>query len=590
MKILRLVSLQLLVLCISGPVYAATNEAVSKVENSLYPANVFQGDKPWTLQERMQHYGVPGVGIAVIENFKVAWYRTYGLADRETGAPVVATTLFQAGSVSKPVAAFGALRLVESGKLSLDGDVNEVLTSWKLPDNAFTADHKVTLKQLLSHTGGLTVHGFGGYAVGEPVPDVVQVLDGSGPANSEPVRVDKTPGEGFRYSGGGYTIAQLMMTDVTGKQFAPLMDELVIGPVGMKHSTYMQPLPADWLSHAAAGVLPDGAAVPGKRHTYPEMAAAGLWTTAEDLALFAIEMQKALKGESKLLDKNMAHTMTTPVDAGYALGWGIRQQSYFSHDGWDEGFCTSLTAHLEDGYGVVVMINANQPVFMTEVRNAVAHVYGWSGYEAHPLLPIPADWPDKYTGRYRYDATISITVSSKDGKLYMTYPGDQPEELLYTKDGTLLRRNRTSGVAFSESDNGPVFNFVVDGGEWQPHARLGDDEWLPGDILAEGRYEDALAAFRAALAASPEEESLSENYLNNLGLNTLTEAPGYAVDLLRINTDLYPDSANTWDSLGYAYRQTGDREKAIANYREALKRDPQFASALRALSELGVEK
>lgn len=590
MKILRLLALTLLASSLYGPANATMEPSAASVENGLYPANVFKGDKPWTLQERMQHYGVPGVEIAVIEDFKVAWYKTYGLADRETGQPVVKETLFQAGSVSKPVAAFGALRLVEAGKLPLDADVNTVLKSWKLPDNEFTASHKVTLRQLLSHTGGLTVHGFGGYAVGEQVPDIVQVLDGAGPANSEPVRVDKTPGEGFRYSGGGYTIAQLLMTDVTGKPFAPLMDELVIGPIGMTRSTFTQPLPPDWLIHAAAGVLPDGSAVPGKRHTYPEMAAAGLWTTAEDLALFAIEMQNALRGESQLMSKDMAQTMTTPVDAGYALGWGIRQQAYFSHAGWDEGFCAVLTAHLEDGYGVVVMINANQPEFMTEVRNAVAFAYGWDGYEMRDILPIPAAWLDKYTGRYRYDASISITVSSKDGKLYMTYPGGKPEELLYAKDGTLLRRNRTTAVLFSDSEAGPVFNFVPANGERQPHARLGDDEWLPGDILAEGRYQEALAAFRAALAANPEEESLSENYLNNLGLNTLTEAPDYAVDLLRINTDLYPASANTWDSLAFAYRQTGDRDKAIRNYREALKRDPEFASALRGLAELGVER
>ncbi len=593
MKILPIITLSLLFLGSTAAADATTESQITAVENGLVPANVFKGDKPWTLEERMQHYGVPGIGIAVIKDNKVAWYRTYGLADRETGEAVSATTLFQAGSISKPVAAFAALRLVEAGKLSLDTDVNLALVSWKLPDNEFTTDHKVTLKQLLSHTGGLTVHGFGGYAPGEEVPSMVQVLDGSGPANSDPIRVDKTPGEGFRYSGGGYTIAQLMMTDVTGKPFAPLMDELVIKPLGMSHSTYMQPLPPDWLVNAAAGVLPDGMTVPGKRHSYPEMAAAGLWTTAEDLALFAIEMQKALKGESKLMSKEMARTMTTPVDSGYGLGWGLRQRGmsgYFSHDGWDEGFCASLIAHLENGYGVVVMINSNHPAFMAEVVNAVALTYDWDGYEVHDVVPLPADWADRYSGRYRYDATISISITSEAGKMYMTYPGDKPEELLYAGDRLLLRRARATPIAFTDSESGPVFNFVLDGGERQPHRRLAEDEWLPGEILAEGRYEDALAAFRAALAANPKEESLSEEYLNNRGLNTVTETPAYAIELLRINTDLYPDSANTWDSLGWAYRQTGNREKAIESYRNALKRDPEFANSLRNLAELEADK
>ena len=132
----------------------------------------------------MQHYGVPGVGIAVIHDSKVVWFKTYGLADRETGEVAKNSTLFQAGSVSKPVAAFAALQMVEAGELSLDSDINTSLKSWKLPENEFTADSKVTLKQLLSHTGGLTVHGFGGYAVGDEVPDTTQVLDGSGMANT----------------------------------------------------------------------------------------------------------------------------------------------------------------------------------------------------------------------------------------------------------------------------------------------------------------------------------------------------------------------------------------------------------------------
>jgi hypothetical protein len=361
----------------------------------------------------------------------------------------------------------------------------------------------------------------------------------------------------------------------------------------MKQSTYMQPLSPELLRHAAAGVLPDGAAVPGKRHTYPEMAAAGLWTTAGDLALFAIEMQKALKGDSELMSEGMAQIMTTPVDSGYGLGWAIRKEGgsgYFGHNGWDEGFCSLLTAHLDKGYGVVVMINSNHPAFMSEVLNAVGITYGWDGYEIRDIVQLPEGWVDKYTGRYRYDATISISITDKDGKLYMTYPGDKPEELLYVGDGILLRRARATPVKFTDSEDGPVFNFVLDGDQIQPHRRLADDELLPGEILAEGRYEDALAAFRAALAANPEEESLTEGYLNNLGLNTITETSAYAIDLLRINTDLYPDSANTWDSLGYAYRQAGNTKEAIENYRQALKRDPEFASALKNLKELEADQ
>ena len=588
MNYLRFTALSLFLICSST--WASPQDGkITAVENGLLPANVFKGDQPWTLQERMQYYGVPGVGIAVIHESKVVWFKTYGLADRETGEVAKNSTLFQAGSVSKPVAAFAALQMVEAGEFPLDSDINTSLKSWKLPENEFTANSKVTLKQLLSHTGSLTVHGFGGYAVGDEVPDTTQVLDGSGPANSAPVRVDKAPGDGYRYSGGGYTIAQLMMMDASGKPFEFLMDELLIKPTKMTQSTYQQPLPPSLLKHAAAGVLPDGTAVKGKRHTYPEMAAAGLWTTAGDLALFAIEMQSALKGESKLMSKAMAKTMTTPVDSGYGLGWGIRkagESGYFSHGGWDEGFCTQLTAHLDSGYGVVVMINSNHPAFLDEVVNAVGHTYGWDGYEAHDVLPVPEKMLNEYTGRYHYNAAIPVIVTSKQGKLFLNYPGSEAAELIYTGDNLFLRRIRPSPINFTSNEKSTQFNFVLGDGQYQSHRRLADDEHLPGEFLETGTYEDALAAFKTALKESPDEETLSENYLNGYALNSLAESPTFSTKLLQINTDLYPDSANTWDSLAYAYQQAGNNEKAIEHFRNALKRDPEFASALKALAEL----
>ena len=227
-------------------------EPPSDVALTLRPEVVFAGDPGWTLKGRMEHYGVPGVALAVIEDGGIEQVLYYGLADRQTGAPVTAETLFQAGSVSKPVAAFGAMTLVADDLLTLDGDVNGVLTSWSLPEYEFP-EQPVTLTRLLSHTAGLTVHGFGGYAVGEPVPTVPQILDGAPPANSSPVRVDIEPGSLWRYSGGGYTIAQLMMMDVTGQSFPDLMQQRVLGPLGMTRSTYENPLPTDRLRHAAAG-------------------------------------------------------------------------------------------------------------------------------------------------------------------------------------------------------------------------------------------------------------------------------------------------------------------------------------------------
>src|SRR6202008_2867755 len=198
-----------------------------------------------------------------------------------------------AGSISKPVAAAGMLALVQEGKLSLDEDVNQKLKSWKVPENEFTREQKVTLRRLASHTAGLTVHGFPGYEVGEKLPTLVQILNGEKPANTLPIRVDLVPGTKERYSGGGVTIEQQVMMDVTGKAFPALMKETVLDKIGMSDSSYEQPLPEAWAARTPTGTYQDGKPVHGKWHVYPEMAAAGLWTTPGDLAKFAIEIALA---------------------------------------------------------------------------------------------------------------------------------------------------------------------------------------------------------------------------------------------------------------------------------------------------------
>src|SRR6185369_11936721 len=263
---------------------------IQHVEEGLLPVVLIKGEPGWTIQERMKHYRVPGVSIAVINDYKVEWARSYGVKDVETNEPVTTETRFQAASISKPVTAMIALKKVAEGKLALDENINNKLTSWKLPDNEFTAKRKVTLANLLSHTGGLTVHGFPGYEVGKRLPTVPEILNGKEPANTPAVRVDMEPGTKFRYSGGGTTITQLTLMDIEKKPYPQIAQETVLGPLGMTHSTYSQPLPDDIRKQAASGHRQDGKPVEGKIHVYPEMAPAGLWTTPTDLATFAIEV------------------------------------------------------------------------------------------------------------------------------------------------------------------------------------------------------------------------------------------------------------------------------------------------------------
>lgn len=251
---------------------------IVRIENGLLPAVVIKGQPPapMTIASRMEHYKVPGVSVAFFDHGQIIWTKAYGLADVAAKKPVTPETLFQAASISKPVTALAALRLVQEGKLSLDEDVNVKLRTWKVPENAFTEKEKVTVRRILSHSAGLTVHGFPGYASGDPLPSIVQILNGAKPANTDPIRVDVVPGTLWRYSGGGYVVLQTLMADVTGKPFPQIMSELVLRPAGMTHSTYEQPLPKDLWSEAATPYRANGDPVKGGWHTYPEMAPAGL--------------------------------------------------------------------------------------------------------------------------------------------------------------------------------------------------------------------------------------------------------------------------------------------------------------------------
>jgi CubicO group peptidase (beta-lactamase class C family) len=357
-------------------------DRIRAVETGLTPPVVLKGRPAprHTIEERMKALKVNGVSVAVIQNYAIEWAKGYGFADVESKRPVTAETLFLAGSISKPVASAGALALVDQGKVKLDDDVNNYLKSWKVPENEFTKEQKVTLRRLLSHTAGLTVHGFPGYQAEAAVPTIPQILDGVKPANTLAVRVDLTPGSTFRYSGGGYTVAQLMMTEVAGVPFPEFMQRAVLAKAGMRQSTFENPLPQRLAAVAASGYKGNGNVVPGRYHTYPEMAAAGLWTTASDLARFVMEIQKAREGRSnQILKQATVEQMLRPEKQNYGLGFGIAERDglkRFSHGGTDAGFQAVLNATV-DGRGFVVMTNSENGARLAgEIGLAVAAAYG----------------------------------------------------------------------------------------------------------------------------------------------------------------------------------------------------------------------
>ena len=389
---------------------------IDKIENSLLPAIIIEGDslETYNIHDRMEYYKVPGVSIAFINEGEIKWAKGYGYLTADSIIPVNENTLFQAASISKPVAAIAALHLVEQGKLSLDDDVNNYLKDWYVEENEYTRDEKVTLRRILSHSAGLTVHGFGGYSATDTVPDIIQVLNGEKPANSDRIYPDTIPGTIYRYSGGGYTIMQKMLTDITGMDFPDLMEEYVLSEIDMTNSTYQQPLPLELKDNAAAGHKPDGKIVEGRWHTYPEMAAAGLWTTPTDLLKYALEVQNSLKGESnKIISVEMTEQMLTPQINSHGLGPGVGGEGdslWFGHGGANEGYRCQLMAFAKLGQGVAIMTNSdNGGQLISEIMKSFSHVYDWTIYK--PLSKKVID-------------TGEIDLSAFEGEYVLKWQGE----------------------------------------------------------------------------------------------------------------------------------------------------------------------
>ena len=342
-----------------------------------------QGADHLTLPEVMAYYRVPGLSVAVIRDYAVHWTRSWGVADVETGAPATDETLYQAASISKPVAAMASLKAVEMGRFGLDQDINTILTSWKLPDAPFQGGLPATPRTLLSHTSG-TGDGFGfpGYEPGTKLPTIRQVLDGEAPSNVGPVRLVRPPLAASHYSGGAM-IQQLALTDAVGAPFAEIVRDWVLEPIGMTHSSFEHPLPAHLPGLTARAHDAAGCSMGPRWHVYPEQAAAGLWTTPTDLARFMIEVQKTLAGQSHtVLTRTTMQEMVTPVGVGaYAVGFSISRKGegwYFEHGGGNWGFRCHAIAHRAKGYGAIVMTNgANGIPVVQEVIDRVARAYDW---------------------------------------------------------------------------------------------------------------------------------------------------------------------------------------------------------------------
>jgi CubicO group peptidase (beta-lactamase class C family) len=444
-------------------------QRIQHVTTGLIGGVVIKGDEhaTQTLANRMKELNVPGVSIAVIHDGKIEWARGFGVRSLG-GPPVTADTMFQAGSISKPLAAMAALRMVQEGKLSLDSDVNTYLTSWKFPADPVAGGKPITLRELLTHTAGTTVHGFPGYATNEPVPTLVQVLNGEKPANTPAIRSEAAPGVNWKYSGGGYTVMQQVLIDVSKESFPKLLRDSVLAPIGMKHSTYEQPLSQTFQPFAATPYRGDGKPVEGGAHTYPEMAAAGLWTTPTDLARYSIEVEQSLAGKANhILSVEMTRQMLTPGIGHWGLGLeigGTDSNPYFSHGGTNEGFRNIFLAYEKSGDGAVVMTSGDAGGQLGDVvMHSIAAEYAWPDYRPTIRTAVQVD-PKilaQYVGTFELQKGFDLVVTLENGKLITQATGQGKIPLYAETETKFFPTVIPAEIEFVKDDQGKVTYLVL---------------------------------------------------------------------------------------------------------------------------------
>lgn len=460
-------SLLIIFLLFAGLSCQTEENQISSIENDLLPTFYIEGEKPEpvSLQERMEYYNVPGLSVAVYRNGELEWAKGYGIADKETSRPVTEETLFQAASISKPIAAMAVHDMAEDGIVDLDKNINEYLTSWQLPDNEFTAEEKVTLRRILNHTAGTTVWGFPGYARTEEIPNAVDVVSGMG--NTDSISVYKIPGESWQYSGGGYTVMQIALTDVAGKPFEEIMEERVLIPLEMNSSTYEQPLPESLYDRAATGYRGDGTEVEGKWHVYPEQAAAGLWTTPADIGRYAVSIQNTLDGDETIVSLATVQEMLTPGDNDHGLGPGIRfDGSHFGHGGANEGYRNDFVASMEGGNVVVIMTNSDSGgPLISELMHAIFRHYGWPQLQptVKTNVDLSSDYLESFAGKYTIPELGEVILALEDSVLVVSAEFIQsPITLAAENDSTFFDASDGTPFQFKFSDGTPT-GFEVQG-------------------------------------------------------------------------------------------------------------------------------
>lgn len=528
------------------PRSGARTAQIDAITARLLPAVlVGDGADGPSLETRMAAAGVPGISVAVIHDGRVEWTATWGYADTRDCTPVTPDTRFQAASISKTIAAIMALRLVEQGLLALDGNINDSMTSWQLPrPTGITPDH-ATLAQLLSHTGGVNIHGFPGYAADERLPaTLIDILEGRAQEGGPPIRIETAPGVRFQYSGGGYLVAQQAIMDASGRGFADQAEREVLRPLSMNHSSFAQP-PTEAMRPMLARAHRSGRVIPGEYHIYPELAAASLWTTPSDLARMLLDMQAAIAGApGHRLSPAMARNAVTARLGGYGLGFSVTRDGdaqTFGHDGGNEGFESTMVAYARRGNGVIVLTNgAGGYGVASDLVRTIADSYGWNELAPRRFRPVPLSEAElgAHVGHYAA-GNLHVSIERTADGLQTRVGALSVEPLVTLSASRFVVPSNGMTIAFAPGADGSSASLsVVEGGPpitltrgAAPSAAIAAVPFLRGSMnewsvaTPFGRESDAVFAVDVDLAAGTYEFKVATSDWSTIDLGAATADP-----------------------------------------------------------------
>ena len=576
---------------------------IKAVENGLQSAYILKSDHKtaprWTIRERMAFHKVPGLSVAVIHKGRIAWTKAYGLAEAGSARPLNDDTIFQTASMGKTVTAAAVLALVERGRLDLDADISSSLKSWRIPESEWTRETPVTLAALLSHTAGFRKGRSGEFEYDFALPTLLQVLNGESPSPHPPVTVTARPGTVWQYSNVGYYIVQQVLEDACGKPFPEIVGEMVLKPVGMTRSFYRQRLTPEEEKNAAFGHDQNGTLIKGRYRIYPAFGSgSGFWSTPDDLARLAIELNKAFSGApNSLFSKTTAMRMAKPVLGTYGLGLFIQPDDRRSafHSGDTNGYHNILRIHLSEGWGCVIMTNGeNGTRLYDELQRALAEEYVWPSGRMRIMKPSAVKEEDlrALEGRYSDDLFPPLNVMVMNDRLVSDHFAAPGAELLAESPRRFFSAVQGVGYEFIQDSAGRTVQAIVTYlGNGRICRRLGKPRrpiipvLLP--IIEKNGIRAGLDALDRLKGENPDEHDWGEPEVNALGYELMNRGRlPEAVAVFELNVKLHPASANVYDSLAEAYEKAGKRELAVANYEKSLQLNPQNQNAVEQLRKL----